>query len=215
MYRFPNITYCFDGLPNLGQLTDKPMWSPYDNENVDAPSWIHTLTPFVREEMAMLYRTPNSTVLDQPWTYYSFMYIEAYFRIEHWMLTSHDRPLPWVEQFSRMFADTFRPMNTSMVQLRQKYVVELLRHVGCGYLADKYSVYALFNNAKSHCVFADFSTTLNTDVTNEFEILRITKSSLRHYDPPQSRVKQEGMRTVLVDHFDLMRAFASFNPKMS
>ena len=111
-FRFPNITYCFDGLPELGPDWNKAQfWAPYSNTNVDGPAWYHALTPFIREEMATLARIPHSHILEQNWTFYSFLYIEAYFRLEVNVLIEATDVQPWVAEFGDVFLETFRPYN--------------------------------------------------------------------------------------------------------
>ena len=93
----------------------------------------HSLTPYVREEMLMLARVPQRTVLNQDWTFYTFLYVEAYFRIEQWLLTdvSATGNNHWTNEFNAMFHGTFAPLNISLDELRLKYVAELLRHMDC------------------------------------------------------------------------------------
>ena len=47
-FRFPNVTYCFDGLPELPGSREHLSWSPHSNDNYDAPGWLHALTPYVQ-----------------------------------------------------------------------------------------------------------------------------------------------------------------------
>ena len=227
LFQFPNVTVCFEGLAELVRPTDALMWSPYANADADGPSWPHTITPYVREEMAMLARMPQTRIVDQKWTYITFVYIEAYFRVEYWLLTTAGergrQTTRWVGDFGRLLNATFAPFGITADDLRAKYTSELLRYVNCTGLASFAHVQPLFINDSARCIFVDYDALIDTAATGEFELLhcepwRLQDKSnaytVHEIGEPPADTDDYGMTTLLYDALDTLRFYASFNPQL-
>jgi hypothetical protein len=69
-------------------------------------------------------------ILNQNWTIYTFLYVEAYFRYEQYVINAQQsnqtNRLRWVKNFAELFQQTFEPYSISLDDLRQKYVWELI-----------------------------------------------------------------------------------------
>ena len=61
LFKFPNVTYCFDGLPELINWASNQYWSPYSNENFDGPAWCDDFLKF-----NMIFCTDLSIFLNFP-----------------------------------------------------------------------------------------------------------------------------------------------------
>jgi hypothetical protein len=83
----------------------------------------------MREELAMRARLPVPVLL-QSWTVFLFLYVEAYFRLEHLLVTTSYKQ-QWMYEFNEMFNVTFMPYNISADQLRRKYADELIGYMNC------------------------------------------------------------------------------------
>ncbi len=146
------------------------VWSPDFHSTADGPTWIHKLSLYVELELRFMNELYGN-ILSEKWSYYTFIYVEAYVRTLLAIELNGAFVEPWYEDFERSVLNTFNKYNVTTKQLIEKYGMELFRVSNCASAWPKdvkYTVWPFIDMQKpnARCVYVSVDITIDQTITN-------------------------------------------------